>query len=206
MLGFIFCEIFSNLVATGCRRGRTPERPLRQPPKVWLVKPGLSSCEGRPPRTGAMCLGKWVNRPCSVGRVGFLGFRPGGGLTVPHRGAGLRDVDDAVQELCARRSQIGIARCCVLGMIAPTVESGSFPFRYQTSGSGMPGGRTQEALDVSAEIARPFAELRWMGALPGTSRAKRRWRNQRISLTSGEESPGGSAHSGGSFAPRERRA
>ena len=47
---------------------------------------------------------------------------------------------------------------------------------------------------MSAEIARPFAELRWMGALPGTSRAKRRWRNQRISLTSGEERvPGGEA-------------
>jgi len=29
--GFIFCEFFSNLGATGCRRGRTPERPLRQP-------------------------------------------------------------------------------------------------------------------------------------------------------------------------------
>jgi hypothetical protein len=40
---------------------------------------------------------------------------------------------------------------------------------------------------VPAEIARPFAELRWTGALPGTSRAKRRWRNQRISLTSGQE-------------------
>ena len=41
-LGFIFCGIFSNLGATGCRRGRTPERPLRQPSKVWLIKPGLS--------------------------------------------------------------------------------------------------------------------------------------------------------------------
>ena len=40
---------------------------------------------------------------------------------------------------------------------------------------------------MPAEIARPFAELRWTGALPGTSRAKRRWRNQRISLTSGRE-------------------
>jgi hypothetical protein len=40
--GFIFCGIFSNLGATGCRRGRTPERPLRQPSKVWLIKPGLS--------------------------------------------------------------------------------------------------------------------------------------------------------------------
>src|SRR4029453_16572408 len=77
--------------------------------------------------------------------------------------------------------------CCAPKMITPTVESGSFPFRYQMGGSGMPGGRTQETLDVSAEIARPFAELRWMGAMPGTSRAKRRWRNQRISLTSGEE-------------------
>ena len=47
---------------------------------------------------------------------------------------------------------------------------------------------------MSAEIARPFAELRWTGALPGTSRAKRRWRNQRISLTSGRERlPGGEA-------------
>jgi hypothetical protein len=41
-LGFIFCGIFSNLGATGCRRGRTPERPLRQPSKVWLIKPDLS--------------------------------------------------------------------------------------------------------------------------------------------------------------------
>jgi hypothetical protein len=71
------------------------------------------------------------------------------------------------------------------------VVSGSFPFRYQMAGNGLPGGRTQEASDVPAEIARPFAELRWMGALPGMSRAKRRWRNQRISLTSGKrESPG----------------
>ena len=26
--------------------GRTPERPLRQPSKVWLIKPGLSSWFG----------------------------------------------------------------------------------------------------------------------------------------------------------------
>ena len=42
MLGFIFFDFFSNLGGTGCRRGRTPERPLRQPPqglapKVWLI-------------------------------------------------------------------------------------------------------------------------------------------------------------------------
>jgi hypothetical protein len=44
MLGFIFCGIFSNLGPTGCRRGRTPERPLRQPSKIWLIKPDLSFC------------------------------------------------------------------------------------------------------------------------------------------------------------------
>jgi hypothetical protein len=36
-LGFIFFDLFSSLGRTGCRRGRTPERPLRQPPKVWPV-------------------------------------------------------------------------------------------------------------------------------------------------------------------------
>jgi hypothetical protein len=34
-LGFIFFDFFSNLNHTGCRRGRTPERPLRQPSRVW---------------------------------------------------------------------------------------------------------------------------------------------------------------------------
>jgi hypothetical protein len=43
-LGFIFFDFFSNLGGTGCRRGRTPERPLRQPPNglvamVWLARP-----------------------------------------------------------------------------------------------------------------------------------------------------------------------
>src|SRR4029453_13331185 len=43
-LGFIFFDFFSNVGGTGCRRGRTPERPLRQPPKglvakVWSARP-----------------------------------------------------------------------------------------------------------------------------------------------------------------------
>jgi hypothetical protein len=45
-LGFIFFEFFSSLDNTGCRRGRTPERSLRQPSRVWLFMPGLSSCLG----------------------------------------------------------------------------------------------------------------------------------------------------------------
>jgi hypothetical protein len=71
-------------------------------------------------------------------------------------------LDTGVQGPTAQRSQIGIAECCVPQKVGSTVETGSFPFRYQTGGSGMPGGRTQEASDVPAEIARPFAELRWM--------------------------------------------
>jgi hypothetical protein len=37
-LGFIFFDFFSNVGGTGCRRGRTPERPLRQPPKGLVAK------------------------------------------------------------------------------------------------------------------------------------------------------------------------
>ena len=59
-LGFIFCEIFSNLVATGCRRGRTPERPLRQPPRVRLIKPGLFHARAD----------RVVSAPASVRKVG----------------------------------------------------------------------------------------------------------------------------------------
>jgi hypothetical protein len=40
-LGFIFFDFFSNVGPTGCRRGRTPERSLRQPSKVWRFMPGL---------------------------------------------------------------------------------------------------------------------------------------------------------------------
>ena len=40
---------------------------------------------------------------------------------------------------------------------------------------------------MSAEIARPFAELRWTALCRERPGRKRRWRNQRISLTSGQE-------------------
>ena len=45
-LGFIFCGIFSNLGATGCRRGRTPERPLRQPSQGLADQSQTFSCSG----------------------------------------------------------------------------------------------------------------------------------------------------------------
>jgi hypothetical protein len=47
--GFIFCEFFSNLGATGCRRGRTPERPLRQPFPGLAIKPDLFFLAHRTP-------------------------------------------------------------------------------------------------------------------------------------------------------------
>ena len=43
-LGFIFCDFFSNVGRTGCRRGRTPERPLRQPPQDLAAGPDLFPC------------------------------------------------------------------------------------------------------------------------------------------------------------------
>jgi len=61
-LGFIFCEIFSNLVATGCRRGRTPERPLRQPPRVRLIKPGLFHARADRVVSARPLSEKWVNQ------------------------------------------------------------------------------------------------------------------------------------------------
>jgi hypothetical protein len=44
ILGFIFFELFSNLGRTGCRRGRTPERPLRQPSQGLADPAGPSFC------------------------------------------------------------------------------------------------------------------------------------------------------------------
>jgi hypothetical protein len=67
------------------------------------------------------------------------------------------------------------------------VESGSFPFRYQTGGGGRPRGKDSEASDVPAEIARPSAELCWTAPCRERPGRKRRWRNQRTSLTPGDE-------------------
>jgi hypothetical protein len=58
-LGFIFFDLFSNLIHTGCRRGRTPERPLRQPPRVWPYH------KARPLLVGA--------RSCHVNKLGTAG-------------------------------------------------------------------------------------------------------------------------------------
>ena len=64
--GFIFCEFFSNVGATGCRRGRTPERPLRQPSKGLAdqARPFLVLRAGR------------VVRAAYVGILALLRFRP----------------------------------------------------------------------------------------------------------------------------------
>ena len=108
--------------------------------------------------------------------------------------------------MSAQRSQIGIARVLRTKDDYPYGGERLVSVSLSNLRERMPGGRTQETLDVSAEIARPFAELRWMDALPGTSRAKRRWRNQRISLTSGVERLPGEALTVVFLAPRERRA
>ncbi len=156
ILGFIFCGIFSNLGATGCRRGRTPERPLRQPSK------GLAD-QARPFLVLRARLRTFTRGPMSESGLTQVSVAVHTLQRVQSVGnLGLPRFQTAAQSASsAQRSQIGIAKCCVPRRITSTVESGSFPFRYQTRGSGTPGGRTQEASDVPAEIARSFAELRW---------------------------------------------
>lgn len=88
-LGFIFFDLFSNVGGTGCRRGRTPERPLRQPPK------GLADTAGPFVVLGGRC-------------------RRDSSLDVRHNPG----------------SQIDIAKSCAPEKFPPTVEFGSFPFRY----------------------------------------------------------------------------
>jgi hypothetical protein len=140
--GFIFCEFFSNLGRTGCRRGRTPERPLRQPSKVWLISQTVfvsGFVDGNSAPTRLCRKAGLTHLPCDLPRLQRV--QSARSLRVrrfPTAGECL-----GAYESSAPRSQIGIAKCCALRKVALTVESGSFPFRYQTAGSGMPGGRTQ---------------------------------------------------------------
>ena len=141
--GFIFCEFFSNLGATGCRRGRTPERPLRQPSQAWLSSQAFLGLSGG----FAVCSSMWKRSKVTNWYRKVL------------------------------RSQEG---CLYGGKRLVSVSLSNGRGRYAR-------GKDSQASDVPAESARPSAELRWTAPLPGTSRAKRRWRNQWISLTPGDE-------------------
>ena len=129
-----------------------------------------------------------LQRAPSVGNLGSHRFPTGPGLCA----SGASHVQIKL-EIERKGHKLISQSVAFRGSLPSTVESGSFPFRYQTAGAECRGGRTQEASDVSAEIARPFAELRWTAPCRERPGRKRRWRNQRISLTSGRESPGGEA-------------
>jgi hypothetical protein len=146
--GFIFCEFFSNLGATGCRRGRTPERPLRQPSR--------SGYQARP----------------------FLILRP----VPPVCGPMLKRSKVTNWYRKVLRSQEG---CLYGGKRLVSVSLSNGRGRYAR-------GKDSQASDVPAEIARPSAELCWTAPCRERPGRKRRWRNQRISLTRQgmRESPG----------------
>ena len=147
-LGFIFFDLFSNVGGTGCRRGRTPERPLRQPPKVWLTWPDL--CSSWWPVPGA-------TRCFDLIRI------PG--------------------------SQIDGAKCCAPEKFPPTVDFGSFPFRYLTRRKRNARGNNSGASDVSlgSRVRLPNSAGRHLaGNVPGEAGRG----NQRISRVE-RESPGG---------------
>ena len=88
-------------------------------------------------------------------------------------------------------SQIDIAKCCAPKKFPPTVEFGSFPFRYITRGNGMPGGNNSGASDVplGSRVRLPNSAGRHLaGNVPGEAGRG----NQRISRAE-RESPGAEA-------------
>jgi hypothetical protein len=128
-LGFIFFEFFSNLGGTGCRRGRTPERPLRQPFQ------GLADCQAfcdfsRHPVA-------YVNIPRCVG-CSRCAWR-----ACPVQ----RQQTWFSSSPSDQISQIGIANCCADKKFRSTVDLGSFPFRYKRAGAER-RGKTSGASDV----------------------------------------------------------
>ncbi len=172
-LGFIFFDLFSNLIHTGCRRGRTPERPLRQPPRVWpyhKARPlpfAARSCHVNIPR----CVGCWrcTWRACHVQREQAGYSRVAELPKASRRG---------------QRSQFGITRCCARQKFRSTVGSGSFPFRYQTRAGAERQGEDPGASDVplGSRVRSPSsAGRRLAGIAPGEAEVE----EPADSLTSG---------------------
>jgi hypothetical protein len=118
MLGFIFFEFFSNLGGTGCRRGRTPERPLRQPFQ------GLADCQ-----------------------ASFFGALAGDFRRLQRSGQSSREQAGTARGTTGQISQIDLANCCAEKKFRSTVDLGSFPFRYKRAGAER-RGKTSGASDV----------------------------------------------------------
>jgi hypothetical protein len=108
---------------TGCRRGRTPERPLRQPFQ------GLADCQ-------AFC-------NFSRGPVAYVNIPRCTWRACPVQ----RQQTWFSSSWSDQISQIGIANCCADKKFRSTVDLGSFPFRYKRAGADR-RGKTSGASDV----------------------------------------------------------
>jgi hypothetical protein len=144
-LGFIFFDLFSNVGRTGCRRGRTPERSLRQPFQ------GLAR-SSRTPFFGSCSRIARVDPPTSSSLAEEERLRSlllsTAGARFPTLAAG------------PARSQIDIANCCAAVKFRSTVVFGSFPFRYLTRTGASRQGEELSDIRCVAGIACLFAELR----------------------------------------------
>jgi len=180
ILGFIFFELFSNLGRTGCRRGRTPERPLRQPSQGLADRAGPFVC------SRSRIARAW-NPPTSSSLAEEKRLR-----SVLLSTAGARFPTLAADSSCRTdpRSQIDIAKCCAAGKFRSTVVFGSFPFRYLTRGGGTPRGKNSVASDVSlgSRVRLPNSAGRApCRECPGR---KRRWEPSDFSHVRTERFPG----------------
>jgi hypothetical protein len=158
--GFIFCEFFSNLGRTGCRRGRTPERPLRQPSKVWLISQtvfvsGLVDGNSAPIRlcrkaglTHLACALHRLQRVQSAWSLRVRKFPTAAPSVLAPAGRALQGHKLVSQS---------VALC---GRLRLRWRAARFRFVIKRPERNA-RGKDSEASNMPAEIARPFAELRW---------------------------------------------
>jgi hypothetical protein len=184
--GFIFFGLFSNLGDTGCRRGRTPERPLRQPPKVWpMARPFVVS---GPAQSFYLEIPRLPGQHPTLTRSTRHAY--------PSTSHAAWDVDavhglhamyslsslGTARRLVAQMSQIDIANCCSREKFRLTVDLGSFPFRYKRAGVERRGKNSEHQTCRWDRVSVRRAPLD--GALAGTVPGEAEVGNHRISLVS----------------------
>jgi hypothetical protein len=173
MLGFIFFDFFSNLGAQ-VAGGDEPPSVLSDnlprfgsqglAPKVWL-------CQAF--RSFGPAHAQSLNIPRGVGK--FTQCMPACHI---HREQSGYNCSPSVQI-----SQIGLANCCVRKKFRPTVDLGSFPFRYKRAGAER-RGKNSEVSDVPlrSRVRSPSSAGRHSaGIVPGEAEVG----DHRIALTSG---------------------
>jgi hypothetical protein len=169
MLGFIFFDFFSNLGAQVAGGDEPPSVLSDNLPTVWLPRSGSARpfvVSARPTPSRSTSHAAWGN---------FTQCMPACHI---HREQSGYNCSPSVQI-----SQIGLANCCVRKKFRPTVDLGSFPFRYKRAGAER-RGKNSEVSDVPlrSRVRSPSSAGRHSaGIVPGEAEVG----DHRIALTSG---------------------